>query len=151
MFKPRLYLDTSVASAYFDTRAPDRQRHTRQFWSEDLPRFEALISDLVLQEVERLPDSGRRAEVAGLLSGMEALPITHEAQELAREYVKSDIVAVRYMADALHVAVAVTHGVSYMASWNFKHLVRVATRRQVNLVNAHLGYGPIEILAPPEL
>lgn len=36
-------------------------------------------------------------------------------------------------------------------SSNFRHLVRVQTRREVNLVNALRGYQPIEIAAPPEL
>ena len=35
--------------------------------------------------------------------------------------------------------------------WNFSHLVKVRTRREVNLVNALEGYGPVEIVAPPEL
>jgi len=37
------------------------------------------------------------------------------------------------------------------SSWNFHHLVKLRTRREVNLVNALKGYTPIEILAPPEL
>lgn len=57
----------------------------------------------------------------------------------------------KYVADANHVAVAVTHGVGFLASWNFKHLVKVKTRREVNLVNSLNGYGVIEIVAPPEL
>ena len=53
--------------------------------------------------------------------------------------------------DANHVAVAVVNGIQYLASWNFRHLVKIATRRLVNLVNALVGYGQIEIVAPPEL
>jgi hypothetical protein len=34
MTKPKVYLDTSVPSAYFDERAPDRQRLTQRFWVE---------------------------------------------------------------------------------------------------------------------
>ena len=41
--------------------------------------------------------------------------------------------------------------VAYLVSWNFSHLVKVQTRREVNLVNALEGYDPIEIVAPPEL
>ena len=42
-------------------------------------------------------------------------------------------------------------GYEYFASWNFKHLVKVGTRREVNLVNALEGYEQIEIIVPPEL
>ena len=57
----------------------------------------------------------------------------------------------KYTSDANHVAIAVVHGIGYLASWNFRHLVKVNTRREVNLVNALEGYNPIEIVAPPEL
>jgi len=52
---------------------------------------------------------------------------------------------------ANHVAIAVTNGIGYFCSWNFTHLVKVNTRREVNLINALKGYGQIEIIAPPEL
>ena len=35
--------------------------------------------------------------------------------------------------------------------WNFKHIVKVSTRRAVNLFNTLMGYEVIEIVAPPEL
>ena len=62
-----------------------------------------------------------------------------------------DEVPEKYTSDANHVAIAVVHGIGYLASWNFRHLVKVNTRREVNLVNALEGYNPIEIVAPPEL
>ena len=45
----------------------------------------------------------------------------------------------------------VVNGVDYLCSWNFTHLVKVSTRREVNLVNSLMGYGQVEIVAPPEL
>ncbi len=32
-----------------------------------------------------------------------------------------------------------------------EHLVKLQVRRQINLINAILGYGPVEIVSPPEL
>jgi hypothetical protein len=49
------------------------------------------------------------------------------------------------------VALATVNGIANLVSWNFDHLVKLRTRREVNLVNALKGYMPIEILAPPEL
>jgi len=51
----------------------------------------------------------------------------------------------------LHVAIASVHRIPYLASWNFRHLVRVQTRREVSLLNTLRGYDSIEIVAPPEL
>jgi hypothetical protein len=70
---------------------------------------------------------------------------------MADEYVGRGVIPVKFRDDALHVAIAVTHGVPLLASWNFRHLVRLQVRRQINLINALLGYGPIEIVSPPEL
>jgi hypothetical protein len=86
-----------------------------------------------------------------LTAGFEVLPFGEEAYNLAQEYVARGIFAEKYVSDANHVATAVVNGLGYFASWNFRHLVKIQTRREVNLVNALRGHGPIEIAAPPEL
>jgi hypothetical protein len=151
MVKPSLYLDTTIPSAYLDERAPDRQRLTQRFWSERLSDFRSVISVVTLREIEDTPDEKLRVEMLSLVNGLEVLPLEHESLSLAREYATRGIFPEKYASDANHVAIAVVHGIGYLASWNFTHLVKVTTRREVNLVNALLGYGPIEIVAPPEL
>ncbi len=151
MVKVRLYLDTSVPSAHFDFRAPDRQRLTQEFWRERLSDFDAVISTVVLKEIHDNPDSETRQQVADLVRSLELLRLSEEAAALAQGYMQHGIFPEHYESDALHVAIAVVNGIGYLASWNFKHLVRVRTRREVNLVNALRGYQPIEIVAPPEL
>jgi hypothetical protein len=44
-----------------------------------------------------------------------------------------------------------THEISYVVSWNFEHLVKVKTRKSVNLVNILEGFKEIEIVSPQEL
>ncbi len=151
MIKPKVYLDTTVPSAYHDDRIPDRQRLTKQFWTERLPDFECVISTIVLIEINDTPDAERRDNIEGLIDDFEVLEFGEEAYELAQEYVERGIFPEKYTSDANHVAIAVVNGIGYFASWNFKHLVKVNTRREVNLVNALLGYQQIEIIAPPEL
>jgi hypothetical protein len=149
--KPNLYLDTTVPSTYFDDRTPDRQRLTMEFWTRRLAYFDPTISTIVLLEIRDTPDADMRAEMQNLISGMRVLPFTKAADELAQEYVRRGIFPEKYVADANHVAIAVTNNIDYFASWNFAHLVKVNTRREINLVNSLLGYQPIEIVAPPEL
>ena len=86
-----------------------------------------------------------------LVKKIAVLDLDIEATELAQEYIDRGIFPEKYRSDANHVAVAVINGVGYLCSWNFTHLVKVNTRREVNLVNAPKGYGQIEIIAPPEL
>ena len=149
--KLRLYLDTTVPSAYFDHRAPDRQQLTAQFWTERLPDFQAIISTLVLGEIQGTPDPERRAEMEDLVKEFVVLAFDERADELAQEYISRGIFAEKYVSDANHVAVAVVNRIRYFVSWNFRHLVKVRTRREVNLVNLLKGYEQIEIVAPPEL
>ena len=85
------------------------------------------------------------------ISGFEFLGIPEEVKNLADEYVRRTIFPEHYKTDAIHVAVAVVNDIDFLISWNFKHLVKVKTRRMVNLVNVVLGYPAIEIIAPPEL
>jgi len=48
-------------------------------------------------------------------------------------------------------AITSFHGISYLVSWNFEHLVKVKTRKGVNSVNMSEGFREIEIVSPPEL
>jgi predicted nucleic acid-binding protein len=75
---------------------------------------------------------------------------TSDSSFLAQEYLREGIFPRHAEDDARHVAIATAGGADFVVSWNFRHLVRVRTRRAVNLVNALKGR-PIEIIAPPEL
>jgi len=77
--KPRLYLDTSIPSAYWDDREPDRRAKTREFW-EQLPSYEVFISAMTVSEAGRHPDASRRMELLGLLQPFTVLAVTGEAE-----------------------------------------------------------------------
>lgn len=70
---------------------------------------------------------------------------------MASAYVGRGVFSEKYFDDALHVAVASFYDLSYVVSWNFEHLVKVKTRKGVNLVNILEGYREIEIISPQEL
>jgi predicted nucleic acid-binding protein len=148
--KLRLYLDTSVFSALYDERAPERQRLTQEFWAK-LPDYEKLCSQLTLEELRRVRDPSLRERLLNLTASFQVLPIGAGEHELARAYVAAGVVPLRYVADALHLAAAVLGGADILVSWNFKHLVRRSTRLLVNYVNASRGLPSLEILAPPEV
>ena len=147
----RVYLDTTVPSAYYDDRAPDRQRLTQEFWQGRCLEMDAVISTITLLEIRNTPNEDKRQKMEALVQNLTVLSFSDEANNLAQEYVRRGIFSEKYTSDANHVAIAVVHGIGYLASWNFRHLVKVNTRRAVNLVNALEGYNSIEIVAPPEL
>ena len=145
----KLYLDTSVFSAYYDERTPERMQMTRDFWRV-LERHEKLCSDLTIEELGQAR-SGLREKLLGLAQGFTVINLTDEMRELAKLYVKEGLVPSKYFADALHIAPAVLGGADILVSWNFKHLVKRSTRLLVNYINANQGLRTIEILAPPEV
>jgi len=151
MIKHKVYLDTTVPSAYFDDRAPDRQKLTKDFWNERLLDFTPVISTIVQLEIRDTPDLEKRSNMENLVKELDVLKPNDESDELTQEYVNRGIFSEKFASDANHVAIAVVNGISFLASWNFRHLVKVNTRREVNLINALKGYEQIEIIAPPEL
>jgi len=145
----RLYLDTSVFSAYYDGKAPERQRMTRNFWKL-LNQHEKLCSKLTLEELSQTRSDLRKL-LLELTQDFTILSVTPQMRDLAKLYVNEGVVPRRYLADALHIAVAVLGNADILVSWNFKHLVRRSTRLLVNYINTMQGLRAIEILAPPEV
>ena len=121
------------------------------FGGRRLPDFDGVLSDIVLTEIRATGDVERRARIEELVRGLEVKALDEEARGLGDHYVRRGIFPEKYRSDANQVALAVVHGIRYMASWNFRHLVKVRIRREVNLVNVLEGYEFIEIVAPPEL
>ena len=51
----------------------------------------------------------------------------------------------------LHLACATFYQIDVVASWNFKHMVNLETKRLVNELNKRYNYKEIDILSPLEL
>ena len=146
----KVYLDTSVISALFDHRNPERQGLTSSFF-EALDRFDVYVSELTLAEMERTPDRELGREMRDAVKGMNVLEVSPEVEDLAMEYVGQGAVPSSYPEDAIHIAVASMNGIDYLLSWNFRHLVRRKTRDVVDLVNTFKGMRHISIATPAEL
>ena len=57
----------------------------------------------------------------------------------------------KYQDDANHIAVASIHNCDVILSWNFKHIVKVKTKREVAGINLLKGYNSIDIYTPREI
>lgn len=145
----RIYIDTSVISAMFDERTPERMSLTKKMW-KDIDEYKVYISNIVIDELKAAPDE-KRNKFMNVISDFDKLEVTDEVKELADEYIKEEIFPKKYYDDALHVAIATVNDIGYLLSWNFKHLVKVKTRKLVSLVNTKYDYSSIEIIVPPEL
>jgi len=148
--KESLYLDTSVMSAYYDEREPLKLELTRNFWKR-LSEYEPYISRIVQRELEAIENNELRVKVLDLIKDFIITEVTEEEELLSDEYIKAGVIPKKYENDALQIAIGSTNAIDYFVSWNFKHIVKVKTRRMVNLINLRYGYKPIEIITPSEL
>lgn len=148
--KIKIYLDTSVVSALFDGKNPQRQLVTQLFF-EKIEIFDVYVSEIVLAEIDGTRSIQLRNRMKKVAISFNLLPIDEESKVLAGEYIKNGAIPSDYLEDAVHLSIATVNAIDYLSSWNFEHIVRIRTRRIVNLVNSSLGYPDLEIVTPPEL
>ena len=145
-----LYPDTSVLSALFDARNPERAEITREFL-EVRSSDTLIVSELTLAEIAATPSEALRQAMAGVADRCETVAVVPEADRLASRYIEAGAVSEAFSADSYHIATAVVCNANVVVSWNFRHIVRRRTRDIVNMVNTMHGYAHIEIAAPGEL
>jgi len=146
----KVYLDTSVFSAYYDDRAKMRQEQTIEFWGR-LGEYDKFASEMVIDELNAVSDDKLRADLIQLTRDFKILQVNQESEALAEIYIKRGIFPEKYREDAIHLALASVNGIDILVSWNFEHLVKRKTRLEANEANILNGYKTIDIIAPPEL
>jgi len=146
--KSKIYLDTSVISVYDDSRIPQRQSQTRDFW-KILKNFKVYISEVTISEINNSPNIAKKKQLLNLASKFQILKITDQVKNLASEYIEKKIIPARYIDDALHLAIATINNCDILVSWNCKHLINLRTKREANKINLAMGYKEIELVEPP--
>jgi hypothetical protein len=151
--KTRVYLDTSIFGAVCDSGPPERLLATWQVLDGLAgERWEGFVSTLVLEEVDRAPAAVRARIVVELSrSGVAVLEESAESLELARLYIASGAMPANGEYDARHIAVATAHGIHVVVSWNFRHMVNLARRRQINAINLRESFALLDIVSPWEI
>ncbi len=145
--KQSLYLETSVIGAYLDNGEPFRRDLTIRWWEHEMPDYRAVVSPLVERELERVAEP-HRSSYLNLIGKLEQVELTEEATILAEGYVSRGIFHRKYIADALHVAIASVHKVDYLVTWNFGHLANVRRQARIKLFNTAAGFYVPMIVTP---
>jgi len=147
--KLRIYIDTSVIGGCVD----DEFRE----WSQKLMgEFKIglhipVISAITQAEVSKAPEAVKKILFSLMEYDCEILSETEESLTLAYKYLEEQIVSKNFEDDARHIAVATTHNVDIVVSWNFKHIVHFDKIRQFNSINLREGYKALEIYSPREV
>ena len=85
------------------------------------------------------------------LEAVTLLDATPDAEILAHALVETGAVPRHAADDAAHIAIAVTNGVDFLVTWNFRHNANAAMRTRIEQVCRRTGYEPSVICTPNEL
>ena len=141
--KPTVYIETSVVGYLTswpqeNVTVAGHQNTTRQWWSTAAHRFELFVSQLVVRESSD-GDADAVQDRLGSIGAIPVLPITPAPEHLAEALIRGHAVPEDQPNDALHIALAASHGIQYLVSWNFRHIVRLDKIKAYNASVATRG------------
>ena len=149
--KKRIYIDTSIPSAYYTLRTDDgsraRQRVTRQWWDEYANVFILTSSPAVIEELSDGISEKTRDRIA-LVENLEILPITADIRQITQLYIDRFIMPQDPSGDALHLAIASFHRMDTLLTWNRSHIANVSKIPIIQRINRELGLATPELTTP---
>jgi hypothetical protein len=149
-----VYIETSIVS--YLTARPSRvvvmaarQTLTRDWW-RGRASFQLRVSQLVLDEA----GAGDQLMCARRLRALEGIPVlslTESATRLAKALIRQGALPEKATVDAFHIGIAAAHQVTYLLTWNCKHLANATMRGTIERVCRSVGSSPPIICTPEEL
>lgn len=149
MKKLRLYFDTSVFGGIYDIEF--QQETEKLFRMVNKGKIVCVYSDLTEFELENAPEKVKEHFINLGKNTVEAVEITAEINDLAKEYIQEKVVGETSIDDCRHIACATINKVDYLVSWNFKHIVNVFRIRGYNSINIKNGYSQLDIRSPKDI
>ena len=150
--KQRIYIDTSVWNIALETNR-EHSKITNEFLNSFFLTKDCtfVISELVEAEVSAAYDL-RKQELLRLLNKFkpEVVLLNNQATYLANKYIQQNLIPPKFTDDAVHIAIASVYHCNFLASWNFKHIVRANVIQGVHIINLNEGYGLLEIVSPEQ-
>lgn len=154
MPRPRVFIETTIPSYYFETRTDRRSRdwrdQTRLWFDRFAPRYELVTSDLVIAEFAAAP-AAKSAHAATFFAPIHVLPEPPGFADVVRSYIRQRIMPNDARGDAGHLAMASMHAVEFILTWNCRHLANGNKDRHIRAANRKLGFDTPTISTPFEL
>lgn len=152
---PSVYIETSVIGYLTswpqqDVTVAGHQNTTKRWWSTAAQGLDLYVSQLVVRECSE-GDAAAVKDRLACIEGLPVLPITPQAESLAAALIRGHAVPDNQPNDALHIALAAAHGVQYVVSWNFRHIVNASLRPAIERVCRDAGHNPPILCTPEEL
>ena len=154
MPKPRIYVDTTIPSAYHTNRTDppmlQRREQTRRWWEVAASNCELVTSAAVVRELAR----GRSDQVPrrlALIRELTLLVSDDEVDETVTVYLQHRIMPRDPQGDAMHLALASHYRCAVLVTWNFRHLANPHKLDRIGKLNDGLGLPVPRILSPLSL
>ena len=154
MMKPRVYVETTIPSFYYEERpAPDvvaRREWTRRWWEDAPVHYELVTSPAVLDELGRgVPE--RSEKWLFLVRNLPLLPVESAITEIVQVYIAHKVMPADPGGDALHLALASYHKCDFLVTWNCRHLANANKFGHIRRMNIMLGLFVPALVTPLEL
>jgi len=155
MPKQSVYIETTVVS--YLTARPSRdlivaahQQVTEEWWENTLSLLDPFVSPIVIEEVSRGDEASAKLRLEKIVR-FPVLEITNEVRDLAELYFKRIPIPDKARGDAFHLALATYHGMDFLVSWNFTHILSARVRVVIQDINTIRGISTPIICTPEEL
>lgn len=125
-------------------------QQTLELWERfKKDKFDIYISLLTMEEFNRCNET-KRNKLSEYLNQIKykVLDVTDEAQNIADMIVDMKILTKKSIDDCTHIGVALSNGLDYLISWNFKHMVNIKTVNGVRAISILNGYKTIDLVTP---
>ena len=154
MSKPRVYVETSIPSFYYESRTePEivaRRNWTRMWWADATGRYELVTSEAVIDEVGR-GMADHAAQRLSLIRDLPLVPLETGIVAVVQTYLQHKLMPVDPTGDALHLALASWHKCDFLVTWNCAHLANANKFGHIRRINTMLGLFVPAIVTPLEL
>ncbi len=153
VFRPKLYLDTTIPSYLTSRRSRNetiarQQWLTRLWWTIHREKFDVHVSEYVIDEA-RAGNPEAAARRLRALASFPELKAGIQAMTLGEKLLEDCCLPRRAEADAMHVAIAAVHKMKFLLTWNCTHLANPVLAQRIDSTCKAFGLR-CPILCTPE-
>ncbi|HEX8831462.1 MAG TPA: type II toxin-antitoxin system VapC family toxin [Longimicrobium sp.] len=141
---PSVYIETSIVSYLVarpsrDVIMAERQRQTREWWTNHRGEYRLFSSESVLYEVGRGEAAMARMRAASL-NHIPLLRTRTEVEDLAEALITDGPLPDKAKSDAIHIALAAVSGLDYLLTWNCRHIANPRMYPTITRLCRERGY-----------
>lgn len=142
MPKPRVYVETTIPSFYYDFRdspaVVSRREATRRWW-ESGPEWCELVTSTTVRDELAAGSSAAVARRLQMIAALPILPAVPAVLEIVGVYLRHKLMPARPPEDAMHLALASFYTCDFILTWNCRHLANPNKALHIRRINTALG------------